>query len=347
MRIVIASVQEPFVRGGAEILAEDLCAALIAAGHEAEIVAIPWKAFPTRHLLDHLLAFRLLDLTEGQGVPIDRLIALKFPAYLIPHPAKSLWLVHQHRAAYDLWDDPYGLSRVPAGAHARAAVRRADLRAFGEARKVLTISRNVSSRLRQHLGCDSTPVYPPPRNAAKMYSARDEGYFFFPGRIAPLKRHRLVVEALARTRHPVRLVLTGTFASSDDEREIPELATRLGCAERIEWLGWLSAGELIERYAHCRAVVFPPQDEDYGYVTLEAMLASKPVLTCSDSGGTLEFVVHRETGLVVRPEPAPMAAAMDELWEARERARAWGEAGRQRYEDLGIGWSRVLDGLLA
>jgi glycosyltransferase involved in cell wall biosynthesis len=348
VRIVIVNVQEPFGYGGAEILAEDLRDALIDAGHPTEIVAIPWTGHPADRLLANILAFRLMDLTESRGVGIDRLIGLKFPAYLIPHRNKVVWLIHQHRAAYELWNDEYGLSRLPGGAQAREAVRRADLRAFGEARRVLTISRNVSARLERTLGCGSLAVYPPPRNAAKFYCESDERYFFFPSRSAPLKRQRLVVTAMALTRQPVRVVFTGDGAGSGGYgAELRGLADELGLGERCEWLEWVPESELLRWYAHCRAVVFPPLDEDYGFITLEAMLASKPVLTCRDSGATLEFVAHGETGLAVEPNKESVALGMDELWADPDRARRWGQAGRRRIDDLAIGWPKVVQELLA
>src|SRR5215471_15350212 len=108
VRVVVATVRAPFVRGGAEAHAEGLRDALLAAGHEAEIVAVPFKWYPPERITDQMLACRLLDLTESDGVAIDRLIALKFPAYLIPHPAKVLWVLHQHRPAYDLWEHALG-----------------------------------------------------------------------------------------------------------------------------------------------------------------------------------------------------------------------------------------------
>ena len=68
------------------------------------------------------------------------------------------------------------------------------------------------------------------------------------------------------------------------------MADKLGVSKKVKWLGFITEQEKIDLYAKARAVVYPPADEDYGYVTLEAMLSSKPVITCSDSGGTLEFV---------------------------------------------------------
>jgi glycosyltransferase involved in cell wall biosynthesis len=81
-------------------------------------------------------------------------------------------------------------------------------------------------------------------------------------------------------------------------------------------------------------------------VTLEAMLSSKPVITCADSGGPLEFVVDGQTGLTADPTPESLARAMDALWTDRRGAAAMGEAGRARYQDLDISWANVVEKLL-
>jgi glycosyltransferase involved in cell wall biosynthesis len=70
------------------------------------------------------------------------------------------------------------------------------------------------------------------------------------------------------------------------------LAHQLDIEPRVEWLGQ-SQRKKRALYAHTLGVIFPPVDEDYGYVTLEAMLASKPLITCTDSGAPLEFVQMR------------------------------------------------------
>ena len=114
----------------------------------------------------------------------------------------------------------------------------------------------------------------------------------------------------------------------------------------VEWLDWISEEQKRELYANCLGVLFPPMDEDYGYVTLEAMLSSKPVITCADSGGPLEFVVDRQTGLVADSVPEPLARAMDAVWADRRCAAAMGEAGRARYADLKISWENVVERLL-
>jgi len=78
-------------------------------------------------------------------------------------------------------------------------------------------------------------------------------------------------------------------------------------------------------------------------VTVESFLSGKPVVTCTDSGGTLEFVEDGESGYVVPPEPEALGAAVNRLFADREKAKAMGAAGRPRVES--ISWGRVIDAL--
>src|SRR3954451_21156845 len=204
MRVLIATTQVPFVRGGAEIHAEGLLQALRAAGHEAEIVAIPLKWYPPERIVEAMLACRLLDLPESAGTRVDRVIGLKFPAYLIPHPAKVLWILHQHRSAYEMWDHELcDLRRFHNGSEVRAAIIEADRQLIPESKAVFANSHNVAGRLKKFCCIDSTPLYHPPRDADRFYCERAEEYLFFPSRLCELKRQSLVLEALARTQQPV------------------------------------------------------------------------------------------------------------------------------------------------
>jgi glycosyltransferase involved in cell wall biosynthesis len=348
MKILIATSTVPFIRGGAEILADNLREALAAAGHEAELVSIPFKHYPPDSIPDHMLACRLLDLTESCGVGIDRVIGLKFPAYLIPHPNKVIWLLHQHRTAYELWDHPAAgdLIHCPTGPVVREAIRRADRELIPEAKIVYTLSHNVSGRLRRYSGIDSEPLYNPPAFAPLFYNNSAGDYFFFPSRITSVKRQWLVIRALAQCRERVQVRFAGQADSPVQQAECDNAVRELKLSDRVELLGMVSEEQKRDLYANCLAVIFPPVDEDYGYVTLEAMLSSKPVITCADSGGPLEFVVDGQTGLTADPTPESLARAMDALWTDRRGAAAMGEAGRARYQDLDISWANVVEKLL-
>src|SRR5215208_551526 len=166
MRVLIATAQVPFVRGGAEMHAEGLHAALTAAGHETEVVRLPFKWYPPERILEQILATRLLDVTESSGSRIDRVIGLKFPAYLLPHPNKVLWILHQFRQAYDFWGGELcDLMNFPNGETVRDAIRAADHAFIPEARAVYANSRNVAGRLKHFCGLDAEALYHPPPGA--------------------------------------------------------------------------------------------------------------------------------------------------------------------------------------
>ena len=348
MRVIVASVRTPFIRGGAEVLADELTAALIAAGHQAELVQVPFNAADPERIPDQMLACALMNLDGIDGQEIDRLIALKFPAYLIPHHHKVVWLLHQYRAAYDLWEHPLGnLRTARRGPMLRDIIRRADAQLCSEVKAFFTLSSVVTQRLRKHWNVDSIPLHHPPAYADAFYCAEAEDYIFFPSRLAINKRQELALEALALTRSPVRLKFAGSADSSQHFDYLKETARKLGIGSRVEWLGFLSEEQKRDAYARALAVLFPPFDEDYGYVTLEAMLASKPIITCNDSGGPLEFVVPDETGIITPPTAEALAAAMDKIWSDRVRAERQGEAGRKRYQEMGLSWSNVVRQLTA
>ncbi len=346
MRIAITTVQVPFIRGGAELLAEELARALREAGHQAEIVSIPFKWYPAHCLVDAMATWRLTDLTSSNGQNIDHVIALKFPAYLANHPRQTVWLLHQHREAFDLWDSQFNSLRPdPQGAEVRELIACADRHYIQRARACYTISRNVSRRLQESCGISSRPLYHPPPGASGMRRGECGDYLLMPSRINQTKRQSLVLAALRLTHSDVRVVFMGESDQAEYGARLRAEAAPLG--NRARWLGRVSAADRIQLYADARAVIFPPVDEDYGYVTLEAMLAAKPVLTCTDSGGVLEFVVDGDNGLICEPEAEVLAAALDRLWKRPDQARQMGERGAERYVELDIGWDNVLPHLLA
>src|SRR4051794_40443654 len=91
----------PFLQGGAEHLADSLARELVVRGHEAQVVRLPLRWHSPEAIADSMAAAAALQI-EGA----DRVIALKFPAYLVPHENKVVWLLHQFRQAYDLWGTP-------------------------------------------------------------------------------------------------------------------------------------------------------------------------------------------------------------------------------------------------
>ena len=347
MRVAILTVQVPFVRGGAEAHAFNLRQAIRDRGVEAEIVAIPFCSHPPGLIVDQILACQLLDLSESCGTPIDRTIGLKFPAYTIPHHHKVMWILHQHRSAYDLWEQPGGdLHPHPDGADITRLVRHADAASIPQDRPVFVSSRVVGERLQRFSDVAGTILHHPPPDAQHYKCLTDDAFLLVPGRINALKRQELMIRALAHTRRRIRVVFIGAPDEAGAMQALGELSRDLPPGS-VEWRGQVPLAEKLLLYGSCRAVASIPSDEDYGYVALEAMLASKPVLTCSDSGGPLDFVRDGQTGTVCAPEPTAIARAIDRLWENPTRTRSMGRAGRAHYDALNLSWDHVVATLLA
>ncbi|MCC6626835.1 MAG: glycosyltransferase family 4 protein [Chloroflexi bacterium] len=337
MNIAVLNVQVPFVRGGAEVLAEGLVAALERAGHRATLVTAPFRWYPVGETLTAALTWRLFDLTEANGVSIDRVICTKYPTWAVRHPNKVAWIMHQHRQAYDWYGSVMSEFTTTAEDRAvRQAIRDVDRIGLDDCRRVYAISDNVAQRLQWFCGLTAT-VLEPPTTLAGLRCETLGDRMLSVARLDRAKRVDLLIDALAKTRRPVRAAIVGT---GNEEAALRQRVDSLGLGERVRFYGRLSDGELVSLYNTCRAVVYAPIDEDYGYATLEAMLAGKPVLTATDSGGTLGFVIDGVTGAVRPPDPAAFAGVLDD-WDADIDACArLGAAGRQRVE--GITWETVV-----
>lgn len=347
MKIGIATVQVPFITGGAEVLASCLKAQLIKRKLEAEIISIPFKWYPPERLLDCMLMARLMDLSEVNGTRIDRVIALKFPAYFAPHQNKVGWLLHQHRQAYDLYETQYGdLHLSDQGHRVAEEIRRWDSQLLPELRNTFTISNTVTVRLKTYNDITATTLYPPPSNHEDFRCDGFGDYILYPGRFSAIKRQHLIVEAMKFVPDEVKLVLIGSHNDEYGQTVIKRIA-ELGLGDRIKPLGTVSEEEKIKLYAGCLAVYNGVYDEDYGYVTIEGFLSGKPVITHPDSGGPLEFVKDQDSGFVVEAEPEPIAECIHRLSENRKLAREMGSRGRQTIEDQQINWGHVIERLLS
>ncbi|EWY42538.1 glycosyl transferase [Skermanella stibiiresistens SB22] len=346
MKVAIATVQVPFIRGGAEILAESLRGELVARGIDAEIVSIPFKWYPPTRILDHMLMARMVDLSEVNGMPIDRVVTLKFPAYHVEHRSKVAWVLHQHRQAYDLFETPFGdLHHDAEGRMVAGEIQRWDERLLPAHDAIYTIARKVTDRLRHYNGIESEVLYHPPANAERFRCGSFEPYVLAPGRFDQIKRQHLIIDAFEHLPPSVKLVLIGSTDSAYGHQMV-ETAKRIG-GDRVVVRGVVTEAEKIDLFANCLAVYNGVYDEDYGYVTLEAFLAGKAVITHPDSGGPLEFVQHGENGLIIPPDPLAIADAIRTLAREPRRARALGAAGRHTIDALAINWDIVIERLLA
>jgi glycosyltransferase involved in cell wall biosynthesis len=339
MKVAVVNNQAPFVRGGAELLAEWLRDKLREYGHEAELVRIPFKWSPAPKIVDHMLAARLVRL-----VGADRVVALKFPAYFVPHENKVLWLLHQFRQAYELWGTPYqDIPDSPTGHRVRESIIRADRSFLPEAKRIYTNSEIVGHRLRVYTGIESEILYPPLLAPESLRCESYGDYFFCPGRITAGKRQHLAVEAMANVAGSSRLIIAGQPETTEDLERLTAVIQELQLERRVEVIPrWISEEEKIRLMTHARGVVYLPFGEDsYGYVTLEAFHARKAVVTLADSGGIMELVRDRHNGLV-SSDVEGLSLALQELADDRDLAESLGGAALSTLEELDISWDRVI-----
>ena len=339
--VLVCEAQVPFVHGGAEVHVRQLVRELRQRGYTAELVSVPFKWYPKEEILPHAAAWRLLDLSGSNGRPVDLVIGTKFPSYFARHPNKVAWLIHQYRAAYELCGTEYSdFSHTELDVGLRDTLMRLDTEMLGECRALFTNARNTASRLAKFNGLTAEALYHPPNLAPRLVPGPYGDYVLSVGRIESVKRVDLIIKAMASVDRPVRLVIAGDGTHRQNAERTAEEA---GVADRVTFLGTVGDDDLIGLYAHALAVIYPPFDEDFGYVTLEGFLARKPVVTCRDSGGPTEFVVDGVNGFVCAPNPGALADAINRLAADHPRAAAMGDAG---YEvATGVTWDGVIEKL--
>lgn len=341
MNVLVLHSQVPFVSGGAEVLVQGLARELVARGHTVDLVALPLSWNPPEGLLTSALAWRLLDLRRFNDRIVDRVICTKYPTWAVQHDHKVLWLIHQHRQAYDLYGSPLSeLGGDVASREIRERVFEIDRAGITDCRARHAISRNVADRLRRYLGLEAGTLYPPVPRAGLSPEAYDP-FILVAARLDAAKRIGCAIEALRHVQCDLRLEIVG---DGPDRRALEALASRSGVEDRVVFHGRVDDDQLRRCYNRCRAVYYAPLDEDYGYSAVEALAAGKPVVTAPDSGGVLEFVGDGVTGLVSTLDPEALAAAFDRLAD-EELARALGAAGPERTASLN--WDTVVSALLA
>jgi len=340
--IAVCEAQVPFVHGGAELHVRGLVDELRHRGYRAERVSVPFKWYPKEELLTQAAAWRMIDLSESNGERIDLVIATKFPTYFVRHANKVTWLFHQYRAIYDLCGTPYSeFGHTERDVRLRARLMELDRGALGESVAIFSNARNTAARLAQYNGLEARPLYHPPPLAGKLKNGPSGNYFLSVGRLETVKRVDLIIQALTRVDRAWRLVIVG---DGPLRPQLEETAWMADVADRVTFTGPLDEGALVDLYAGAGAVVFPPYDEDYGYITLEAFLARKPVVTTTDAGGPLEFVDDGVTGLVAAPDPESLGQATARLAHDPGFARSLGEAGYERVR--AISWDDVVERLI-
>ena len=344
-RVAVVTSTPLFVEGGHLVMARALVQALRDCGHEAELVLTPQNRFG-RQGAAYLAAWMTDVGMSHNNRPIDQVISLRYPSYAVRHPNHVCWLNHTMREYYDQWEAfsaPLSWKgRIKEGTR-RRLLHWADRRLLtNNVRKLFAISGAVKHRLERWGGINAEVMHPPPPQRGYRFEGYGD-YIFAVSRLAPLKRLSLLIEALA---HPDAEGIRCVIAGEGEEHAVLEhaIVTR-GLQSRVKLIGRIDDAQLVEHLARCRAVCFPPFDEDYGFVTAEAFSSAKPVITCVDSGGPAELVRDQVNGWVVAPRPDTLAAALREAANDLPLVQRFGHAGREQASQMT--WERAVKRLLA
>ena len=308
--LAIVTSSPPGVEGGHLVIARALVAAAREAGHDARLVVTPDYGFGRQA---RVLPRQLADRRRRRRV--DQVISLRYPSYAVRHPAHVCWLNHTMREYYDLW--PRFAASISARARVKERVRRA-LHARGGP---------VAADAPRHRGRRAVPHGPAPAGRRRSASAptcsgrrrrqrayRCDGYgdyIFAVSRLTPLKRLDLLVRALAEPAARQR-----ARGHRRRRREPRRACERLAVDARRRRRASRSLGRVDDEQrcsttsARCRAVCFPPLDEDYGFVTVEAFASAQGRRDVPRQRRPGRARAPRRDGLCVRPDagrrsPAP------------------------------------------
>jgi glycosyltransferase involved in cell wall biosynthesis len=347
--------------------------------HHADLIKLPT---PERSFWEVVDSYRRWSQLDVSGY--DVAISGKYPAWMAEHPRHVVYLLHPLRGLYDTYPPGWPLrcelphpeltalveflerggedrpllgecfdrldalrarDDVPAEAFAlpgpliRQVVHFLDGIGRGERAVAhsVALSSTVAGRADYFPPGATVPVAHAPSWRHGLHGGRGS-YLFTVSRLDPPKRIDLLIRAMEHVRAQVPLRIAGT---GPQEAALRELA---GSDPRITLTGFLNDANLADAYAGSLAVLFAPYQEDYGYITLEAMLSGKPVITTTDAGGPTELVQDGVSGLIVEPDPAAIGDAIERLLSSRRRARRMGKVGLERGRR--VTWDEVVSELL-
>lgn len=377
---IIAPSPVPFTIGGAEKLWLGMQSHFNSLpGVQCELIKV---VVDERTFSGVLAAYR--DFSQLSLSHFDLVISTKYPAWMVKHDNHIVYMQHKLRGLYDAYhfckkptyfspvtDQEIELKEnldrlndhkdLPAffnllqkqgyfsgekddcfpGPIARAIVHALDRVGLSphSIERYFCISKNVRERQ------DYFPegVYPRvlyhPSDLCNYRCVTPE-HIFTVSRLDSAKRIDLLVSAYRKSTCQVKFYIAGEGA---ERARLEKLA---GGDERIVFVGRLTDEEILDYYSKSYFIPYVPYDEDYGLITIESFLSSKPILTCSDSGGSLEWVQHNVTGFVAEPTEQSLSAAFNYLGDNLEQVA---QMGRNAFDLVKrkISWDNIAGVLLA
>ena len=343
MKVLVATSDVPFVEGGHLVIARELTRAINEFGYNAELILTPQNRFSK--VFNAYIATRLIDVEEdGVGEKIDKLITFKYPSYALKHPNHTVWINHRMREYYDLWEQFY--TKLGKRAKIKEKVKRflihkIDNHFLKKGKRVYSQSENIKKRLEKWGKIKSSVLYPPPPK--RDYRVGNyTNTIFTVSRLVKHKRVELIINALSKVeRKDINLKIAGDGSELEN---LKKLVNNLNLEKRVEFLGRVSEEELVKNYAECGAVFYSPYNEDYGFVTVEAFVSGKAVITTNDSGGVYELVSKSGAGIYSENNPDSLAKKIDEIFSDKNTLISLGEKGKKWVSNLS--WEKTVETLI-
>ena len=334
--LIVTTPADETTRAGS--IAHDLTQALRDHGHSAETVIVPFVHGSGDQVVKQALACQLMNYGDAHGSSIDRLIGLRFPAYLIEHPKSVLWLHEVYAPAYEQPSSERG--RVPGDL--AEAIRNVDRQRFAIAQHVFVDSDLLAERLHAYLGVDAPVLKAPPPLASLLNSAEAQPYLLAVADQLQGPEFELLLRAGDYCRHPVQLKLAALRTTATNAQSRWCFAS----GAVFEVAPWCSSQELADLFNHCLAVVDPGNASGTPTLGCQAALASKCLVACSDGSAARDGLISGKSGWIVEPSARGIAEVLDRIWLERHETLAMGVAARTQYSQLDISWENTLAKLL-
>jgi glycosyltransferase involved in cell wall biosynthesis len=212
--------------------------------------------------------------------------------------------------------------------------------------EIATNSNTTNERIKKYYGREAT-VINPGIDCENFTNSGDERYFLYPSRIVVNKRQDYVINAfnqfIKKSRDSrYKLVIAGTVSKDPEHQKYFNKLKAMSKGSNVVFKTNVNDRQLRSLYSSSTAVLFAAMNEDFGFIPLEAMSSSKPIISVNE-GGPRETIMNNKTGFLVN-SPQEMAERMLDLSKNAAMAEAIGRAGRRLVERR-YSWSAFFEKL--
>ena len=246
---------------------------------------------------------------------------------------RVLWYCHTPlRDIYDLYKFRLSMKKwhqKPIYIAGSKGVKLLDGKIVKKIEYIFANSMNTKSRIEKYYGRNDAKVLHGAIDYKDYKNEGDEQFFFYPSRISPNKRQEFTIDAfnsISKKNKNYKLIIAGALSKDSSFKEYYNmLQAKAKTNKNIHILTNISDKEYKHLISKSTAVLFPPINEDYGLVPLDAMAAGKPIIAINQ-GGPKETIINNKTGFLINSKEE-MADKMEYIISHPSIANQIGKAG--------------------